>query len=356
MSSSTLAVEPFDAQLDFGCRVAGLSSLRSVSDADIATLATAFQQHGLVVIPKVAGLQPELELELYHRVHEKLWPAAAVSTRPRPPYSARDAHPPGFPEINVIGKGTVSRHFGLDGVVLRTCSPWEEHSTEWHNDNPDGSMSQPMTWLSCHAAPTVPGGVIRPGGEPGAEIACDAGATLFASGYLAVELSPEAEQRRLEQLNVRGWPDTIDSDAVDYPRMAPCGCRVLSPPVAAPDSSSVDSGSQTHPLVSVHPHTGRRSLCLEPVSMRRLEHRGDGSALGWDDSQETVARALRLATAPDRMLALNWSKGDIAFWDNRAVFHSRSPAAWYMHADGNAPQRVMHQIRLSAAPAASSRL
>jgi hypothetical protein len=107
MSSSTLAVEPFDAQLDFGCRVAGLSSLRSVSDANIATLATAFQQHGLVVIPKVAGLQPELELELYHHVHEKLWPAAAVSTRPRPPYSARDAHPPSFPEINVIGNGTV---------------------------------------------------------------------------------------------------------------------------------------------------------------------------------------------------------------------------------------------------------
>ena len=119
MPMTSLTVAPFDPRLDFGCRVHGLDSLRQISDDDVAVLAEAFQAHSLVLLPRQRGLEPALELDLYRRLHRRLWPATPAAAGPRTP-SGRDAHPPGFPEVAVIGRGTVRAD---EGRAARPCAP-----------------------------------------------------------------------------------------------------------------------------------------------------------------------------------------------------------------------------------------
>ena len=133
---TSLTVAPFDPRLDFGCRVRGLDSLRQISDDDVAVLAEAFQAHSLVLLPRQRGLEPALELDLYRRLHRELWPATPAAG-PRTP-SGRDAHPPGFPEVAVIGRGTVRADEGRAALAphpapfcyfVYNCKTWDLY--EW---------------------------------------------------------------------------------------------------------------------------------------------------------------------------------------------------------------------------------
>ncbi|EST27431.1 hypothetical protein M878_25880 [Streptomyces roseochromogenus subsp. oscitans DS 12.976] len=70
-----------------------------------------------------------------------------------------------------------------------------------------------------------------------------------------------------------------------------------------------------HPLVIDHPETGERGLFYS-TSAVRIE--------GLNDQEQELVRRLLLdhATQPRFVVRYRWQPGDIAVWDNRAVWHS----------------------------------
>ena len=126
--------------LDFGCTVEGLSLPDAApTAAEFEQLAVAFERHGLLLLRGQHGLHPGQEVALCRRL-EARWSAGAppvvMEERPPPPPGAnlRGSHPPGHPEVSLLGSGPVSGHFGISGSIHPTGPlNWhEEASLGWH--------------------------------------------------------------------------------------------------------------------------------------------------------------------------------------------------------------------------------
>jgi taurine dioxygenase len=74
--------------------------------------------------------------------------------------------------------------------------------------------------------------------------------------------------------------------------------------------------TQVHPVVTVHPSTGRPALYVNPVYTQRFE--------GWTaaESQPLLEVLHRHATNPNFTCRLRWRPRTLAIWDNRATMHN----------------------------------
>ena len=88
-----------------------------------------------------------------------------------------------------------------------------------------------------------------------------------------------------------------------------------------------------HPLVRVHPVTGRPALFLG-------RHCHDVRGLDPDESEALVDRLIAFSCRAPRVFTYTWAIGDVAVWDNRCVLHRGRP--W----DLTEP-RVMRHSRLA---------
>jgi alpha-ketoglutarate-dependent taurine dioxygenase len=70
-----------------------------------------------------------------------------------------------------------------------------------------------------------------------------------------------------------------------------------------------------HPVVRVHPETGRKSLFVNPLFTTKI----DGLRRRESDALLTVIQ--EVATQPERLVRWRWRPGDLAFWDNRCTMH-----------------------------------
>jgi taurine dioxygenase len=70
-----------------------------------------------------------------------------------------------------------------------------------------------------------------------------------------------------------------------------------------------------HPVVRVHPVTGRKSLFVNEHFTRRIVE------LGHEESDVLLRFLTRWAVNPNFALRYQWSKGTIAMWDNRCTQH-----------------------------------
>jgi taurine dioxygenase len=88
-----------------------------------------------------------------------------------------------------------------------------------------------------------------------------------------------------------------------------------------------------HPVVRVHPETGRRSLFVNPGFTVRIA--------GVSDAESRYLLDLFFAhlTKPEHIVRHRWAPGDVAMWDNRATAH-------YANADYGDARRVMHRVTL----------
>jgi taurine dioxygenase len=70
-----------------------------------------------------------------------------------------------------------------------------------------------------------------------------------------------------------------------------------------------------HPVVRVHPVTGRRGLFVNPTFTTRL------LGVSRAESDALLRLLFEVATAPERTYRHRWSTGDVVVWDNRATAH-----------------------------------
>jgi alpha-ketoglutarate-dependent taurine dioxygenase len=93
-----------------------------------------------------------------------------------------------------------------------------------------------------------------------------------------------------------------------------------------------------HPVVRIHPETGRKGLFVNPGFTSHI--------VGVSDAESRYLLDLFYAhiTKPEHLVRHIWSVGDVVMWDNRSTVH-------YANRDYGVQRRVMHRITLRGGPA-----
>jgi taurine dioxygenase len=200
----------------------------------------------------------------------------------------------GHPEIYVVSNVV------KDGVAIGSLGAGE---AVWHTD---------MSYL-----PDPP----KASALYSLEVPASGGDTSFCAMYAAWEQLPEALRRRVEGLRVK-HDGTYNSGGFTRQGVTPTDDPRLSP-------------GTFHPLVYVHPETGRRGLYLG----RRRNAYIEGLSL--DDSNALLDEIWTEATRDALTWRHQWRVGDLVLWDNRCTMHRRD-------AFDPSTRRVMHRTQIKS--------
>ena len=198
----------------------------------------------------------------------------------------------GHPEIYVVSNVV------QDGVPIGSLGSGE---AVWHTDM--SYLPRPPKASVLYALEVPPHG----------------GDTSFCSMYAAWEQLPDPLKRRGGGLRVK-HDGTYNSGGYVRQGVTPTGDPRTSP-------------GTLHPLVYVHPETGRRALYLG----RRRNAYIEGLPL--DESEALLDEIWREATREELTWRHQWRVGDLVLWDNRCTMHRRD-------AFDATSRRVMHRTQI----------
>jgi taurine dioxygenase len=152
------------------------------------------------------------------------------------------------------------------------------------------------------------------------------GDTLFANMYAAYEALSPGLRRVLDGLKA------IHSGK-------PYGVGGVSPDLAVSRSIGIERNNPeadretAHPVVRLHPATGRKALFVNSIYTTRFE--GMTAA----ESKPLLEFLYTHATQPEFTCRLRWRQGDLAVWDNRCTMH-------YAINDYDGQRRLMHRTTI----------
>ena len=132
------------------------------------------------------------------------------------------------------------------------------------------------------------------------------GDTLFASQAAAFEALSPGLQATLEGLNA------VHSASREYSAQGASAQKRGAMQVAEADGYV---GEYVHPIVLVHPETGRKALYVNPAFTLRID--------GWKtrESKALLDYLFDHCRYEAFTTRFQWAKGSVAFWDNRSVWH-----------------------------------
>ncbi|GAA0325582.1 TauD/TfdA family dioxygenase [Actinoallomurus spadix] len=188
--------------------------------------------------------------------------------------------------------------------VLDQKDPKGEGGDSWHSDNTFMPVPPMGSLLRAVILPDV-------GGD-----------TLWANMYLAYESLPRSIQRLCDELEAEhDLTMSVTKAIAKGHRLDLEEMRRAWPPVR-------------HPVVRIHPETGRRALFVNRSSTTRL--------VGLDDRENEALLPLLqdVVRSPEFQVRLKWRVGTLAFWDNRPTQH-------YAVADYT-QRRKMHRVTINA--------
>ena len=260
----TLEIRTFGPPL--GAEIIGLDCAGNPSDGTIGEVEKAWHDH-LVVLFRGQRLEDDRLMAFSHRFG---------ALEMAPPNSTGRPWIAEHPEINVVTNIRVGGELVGNGGA-------EEMS--WHSDLGYIAVPPSASLLYCLECPPTGGN------------------TYFANMYLAYEtLPPEIRSAIAGRTAIHDVSTNSTGvlrhgyERVSDPREAP-GCR--------------------HPLVRIHPRTGRPALFL----CRRLN--GYIVGLPLDESEDLLDRLWRHATRDELTWRHEWKPDDLVMWDNRCVLHRR---------------------------------
>ncbi|RHY89445.1 hypothetical protein DYB37_005697 [Aphanomyces astaci] len=94
--------------------------------------------------------------------------------------------------------------------------------------------------------------------------------------------------------------------------------------------------SVVHPVVTIHPETGKRVLFVNPMFTQCFEHM---TVRIVHESSPILSMLYGKAFRPEHQCRFRWSPGSVAFWDNRRLQHVAIN-------DNVVSRRVMHRITI----------
>ena len=156
------------------------------------------------------------------------------------------------------------------------------------------------------------------------------GDTLFASMYLAYETLSDGMKRLLVGLRAVNSSAKADASRTREDRIAERGRA---------DARALYEAA--HPVVRVHPETGRKALYVNVAHTIRFE------GMTEEESAPLLGYLYRHQIRPELTCRFRWRPGSLAFWDNRCAQHNAVN-------DYAGHRRVMHRITLAGDVPAST--
>jgi taurine dioxygenase len=208
------------------------------------------------------------------------------------------------PSVSIIS------NLGPDGKPVRDNGSLGSYEVVWHTDNSYVEVPPAGSMLYSLEIPREGGG----------------GETSFNNQYLAYEELPQELKRAIE-----GKSQVHDSSRNS--------AGILRPGVKLPTRPEEVEGP-VHPLVRVHPVTGRRALYL---GRRRDWPSNYIIGMPNDESEALLDKLWAHATQPKYAWTHKWRVGDVVMWDNRCCMHYRSEI-------DSAQRRVMHRTTIRGEP------
>ncbi|MEO5671085.1 MAG: TauD/TfdA family dioxygenase [Ramlibacter sp.] len=281
---NSIIVRQLDAPL--GAEVSGVDLSQPVTAKSLDIISEAWGQHLVLLFRGQTLTDPQLIT-----FSRKLGDLDLC-----PPNDLGRTHIEEFPEIVVVSNAVVN------GRKLGSLGNYESH---WHTDMSFAQVPPRASLLHSLAVPPT-------GGD-----------TQFNNMYMALETMPPSLRKEIEGLYVvhdssfdsagtlrKGQPDVTDA------REAP-GAR--------------------HPLVRVHPRTGRQALFL---GRRRNAYL---IGLPLEQSEALLDRLWQHAMQPEFIWTHQWRVGDLLLWDNRCTMHRRD-------AFDASTTRIMHRTQVKGEP------
>lgn len=241
----------------------------NLSAAEWNTLYQAWLEHGVLVLRN-----QELNVEDFLALGRKFG-----RVKPHRVKRTRDAN---FPELTVMGINTKKADGNVDKSIF-------SRGGEWHTDGP---------WDPDHCKATQLYSL---------EVPSTGGDTLFANMYAAYEDLPQQLKEKIKDLKaefIYGGRAQKSSDLLDPED------RNLPPVI--------------HPLVRVHPETGRSSLFVNAIHILRIV------GMPRNESDALIDELLTHMVHPNAQYRHQWKAKDVVVWDNRCTIH-KAAGGYSMH-------------------------
>lgn len=242
-----------------GAEVTGVD-VRRLDNVGFAIVYQAWLDHNVLVVPG-----QDLSIEDFLRYSRRFGVVV--------PHPSKSTRHPEHPEITLLGVNK----FGADGQL--DMAIYRRGAEGWHTDGAYDEEPFKATQLYALAVPSR-------GGD-----------THFASMYAAYDALPARLKAALEGRK----------GAFTY------GGRRKATALLNPEDR--DWIPVYHPIVRVHPETGRKGLYFDPGKIVAI----DGYPPAENDEliEELTARMI----TSDGQYTHRWRKGDIVIWDNRCSYH-----------------------------------
>jgi taurine dioxygenase len=229
-------------------------------------------------------------------------------------YFLKAGHKPGETHRVAERAGiSIVSNLDKDGNPVKFTEAVGSLELKWHSDNSYIEVPPAGSLLHSHIVPVNGGGV-----------------TSFNNQYLAYETLPDDLRQRIEGKHIRH--DNMRNTAGRFR------------PTVEPPTSRDDIKGPAHPIVRIHPVTGRRALYLgrhyEFPSSHIVE-------LDDAESEEVLGQLWDHATQDSLKWSHDWAVGDLVLWDNRCTMHARTPI------DHTQP-RVLHRVLIKGEPVISA--
>ena len=242
-----------------GAEITGVD-VKTLGDTGFAAIYRAWLDHNVVVVP-----DQELEIEDFLRYSRRF----GVVT----PHPSKMTRHPDYPEITLLGVNK----FGPDGAL--NMAIYRRGAEGWHTDGAYDEEPFKATQLYALAVPST-------GGD-----------TQFCSMYTAYDALPERLKRRLEgRMGAFTYGGRRQATALLNEED-----RAWTPVL--------------HPIIRLHPETGRKALYFDPGKILRIE------GLDATESDAVIDELTDRMIQPEGEYRHRWRKGDIVIWDNRCSYH-----------------------------------
>ncbi|MDX8120321.1 TauD/TfdA family dioxygenase [Janthinobacterium sp. GMG2] len=261
-STSPFQIETFDAPL--GAQVLGLDLAQPLSQGDFQRLHHAHLDHHVLVF-RDQRITPQQQVDFSRRFG------------PLQIHVLRQFQLPSQPEVLIISN------------IVENGQPigLGDAGHFWHSD------------LSYKEVPSL-GSMLH-----AQELPDEGGDTVFANMHLAWESLPAALRHA-----VRG-ARAEHSYLSQYEEL-----RRRNPWRPALTQAQIDEVKPvTHPVVRVHPETGRRALFVSEHFTTRIVGLPD------DESRALLDELFAHSVRPEHLYVHRWQPHDLVFWDNRSLMH-----------------------------------
>jgi len=271
---SDIGIHPISGAL--GAEISGIDVSRDVDDQTLGLLRRAWLEH-LVLFFRDQRLTPAQFLAFARRFGEII---------EYPFVKGLEEHPEIIPVVKLAHE-----RINFGGV--------------WHSDTAYLDVPPMASMLLAHEVPPA-------GGD-----------TLFANMYLAYDALSEGMKRLLADLSAVNSSSKADASRTREDRIAERGRA---------DARTVYEAS--HPVVRVHPETGRKALYVNVAHTVRFD------GMTEEESAPILAFLYRHQIRPEFTCRFRWQPGSLAFWDNRCAQHNAVN-------DYAGHRRVMHRVTLA---------